>query len=223
MNIAHKIETNAFPKLNIMSTNEEFTVGDANSNMDIVTWEDTECTKIYQDALSAQAKMTIAIVVPVSIILLGGIYYFHRRALKKQELRNRRKFAERIAETVNLVGSTRKLTPDAVAQEFKTICKTSCSSDGCITREALWEFLDSGKVGTLSKKDFDAMFAAIDLDQDGIVDFLEFAAYLGRCGDELEEAKQRRSTVYDNDEAWKKISRSVSMVMVDQGGTEEAL
>ena len=206
-----------------MSTNEEFTVGDANSTMEIVTWEDTECTQIYQDALSTQAKMTVGIVVPVTVILLGAIYYFHRRALKQQELRNRRKFAERIAETVNLVGSSRKLTPDAVAQEFKTICKTSCSSDGCITREALWEFLESGKVGTLSKKDFDAMFVAIDADQDGKVDFLEFAAYLGRCGEELEIAKQRRATVYDNDEAWKKISRSVSMVMVDQSGVEQTL
>jgi Ca2+-binding EF-hand superfamily protein len=34
--------------------------------------------------------------------------------------------------------------------------------------------VSTGKVGELSESDFNALFAAIDLDQSGTVDFLEF-------------------------------------------------
>ena len=47
------------------------------------------------------------------------------------------------------------------------------SENGMIQKEALWTWVQSGKAGTMTKKDFDALFATMDLDGDGEVSFLE--------------------------------------------------
>jgi hypothetical protein len=51
----------------------------------------------------------------------------------------------------------------------------------------LWNFLSTGKAGDLSEfseSDFNARLAAIDLDQSGAVDFLEFCTFMGKCSEE---------------------------------------
>jgi hypothetical protein len=61
----------------------------------------------------------------------------------------------------------------------------------------LWNFLSTGKAGELSESDFNALFAAIDLDQSGEVDFLEFCTFMGKCSEEYRSARRARGSVAD--------------------------
>jgi hypothetical protein len=99
-------------------------------------------------------------------------------------------FARRVAETIKLTPGSRLLTPEALAVEFK---KIDTDNTGNISKEELWEFVASGKVATMTRPEFDALFAVMDSDSNGTVDFLEFCAYMCECQSEFEEAKNRKS------------------------------
>jgi hypothetical protein len=126
----------------------------------------------------------------VIVIALLILWYHHRMAQRKA--RFRAKFARRIAETIKVTGSGHQLTPDNLAAEFKRI---DTDNDGTISREELWEFISSGKAGELTESDFNALFSAVDLDNSGSVDFMEFAAFFGKCSGDFERVKDRPSVL----------------------------
>jgi hypothetical protein len=129
------------------------------------------------------------------VLLIAALYGLHVMRAKHQERRYKTKFAKRIADTISLRVSMRQLTPAALASEFKKI--DSESPDGAISKEGLWTFLSTGKAGELSESDFNALFAAIDLDQSGTVDFLEFCTFMGKCSDEFRSARGNRGSMAD--------------------------
>jgi hypothetical protein len=88
-----------------------------------------------------------------------------------------------------------QLTPEALASEFKNV--DSKSPGGNILKKGLWNFLLTGKAGDLSESEFNALFAAIDLDQSGTVDFLEFCTFMGKCSDEYRLARANRGSIAD--------------------------
>jgi hypothetical protein len=57
--------------------------------------------------------------------------------------------------------------------------------------------LVSSKAGDLSESDFNSLFAAIDLDHSGTVDFLEFCTFMGKCSDEYRSARGNRGSIAD--------------------------
>lgn len=59
----------------------------------------------------------------------------------------------------------------------------------------MWDFVSSGKAGDFSQGDFDALFASIDLDKTGSVNFLEFCTFLGDCHEDFERLKNRESVI----------------------------
>jgi hypothetical protein len=49
--------------------------------------------------------------------------------------------------------------------------------------------LSTGKAGDISESDVDALFAAMDLDSSGTVNFVEFCTFMGQCHDEFPSAR----------------------------------
>ena len=138
---------------------------------------------------SAIAGFTVAGIV----VLMAFLYGLHVWRTKQQARRFKKKFAKRMADTIDLRASMRQLSPDALAKEFQKIDRET--PGGNISKEGLWNFLSTGKAGDLSESDFNALFAAIDLDQSGTVDFLEFCTFMGKCSEEYRSARRDRGSV----------------------------
>jgi len=131
------------------------------------------------------------VVVAVAVVLLGLAALYHNDQMKKQAARNKAAFARRVADTIELEGPDRELTPEALAREFKRI--DNGDGNGTIDRDELWNFVNSGSVAKMGKSDFNALFAALDTDGDGTVSFMEFCAYMGKAYGEFEKMKEDRS------------------------------
>ena len=133
---------------------------------------DPNCSESpYQEPRGSLRPEVIAVIdVLAAVLLILGFFLLHRWLVKRQARRNRAVFASRIAETIQLETSVNALSPAALAEEFRRIDKQA--RDGKLSKDELWAFVCSGKAGDLSRKDFDALFAAIDLNKNGEVDFL---------------------------------------------------
>eukprot|EP00541_Cyclophora_tenuis_P017445 CAMPEP_0116557396 /NCGR_PEP_ID=MMETSP0397-20121206/9217_1 /TAXON_ID=216820 /ORGANISM="Cyclophora tenuis, Strain ECT3854" /LENGTH=314 /DNA_ID=CAMNT_0004082849 /DNA_START=1 /DNA_END=946 /DNA_ORIENTATION=- len=152
----------------------------------------------YQEpAAHVKGGVIAGFVVLGVILLVAGLYLVHRHLQAQQAKRYRSVFAGRIADTIQVRSSMRSLTADTLADEFNKI--DSGVKDGKISKEELWDFVSSGKAGEMEKHDFDALFAAIDLDKNGSVDFLEFCAFMGKCEKEYKLARvDRRAQLVAN-------------------------
>jgi hypothetical protein len=158
---------------------------------------DPECSDspFQEPDASVESGAIAGFTVASIVLLIAALYALHVMRTKHQERRYKTKFARRIADTIDLRASMRQLTPEAIGREFKKI--DSETPGGNISREGLWTFLSTGKAGDISESDFNSLFAAIDLDQSGTVDFLEFCTFMGKCSDEYRSARGNRGSIAD--------------------------
>ena len=153
---------------------------------------DPSCTEsTYQEPSASMKPGAIAGFCILGLVFAGVIgYVLHKRAIKRQKKRLRKVFAQQVAKRVDLRGSVSQLNPEDLAAEFKRIdtgIKEGGSADGFISKAELWEFVGTGKAGEISQKDFDALFDAMDTKGRGKVNFVEFAAFMSTCSDEVRE------------------------------------
>ena len=156
---------------------------------------DSNCSESpYQEPPASLKPGVLAGFITAGVVFLCLIFLAILKYLAVlQAQRYRTIFARRIAETINVHGSMRALSPEALADEFKRI--DADIKDGKLSKGELWEFLSDGKAGEIHQKDFDALFAAIDLDSSGSVDFLEFCAFMGKCDQEYRAARADRGSI----------------------------
>jgi EF-hand domain pair len=142
--------------------------------------QDPECsTSPFQEPkASLKAGALSGFIIAGIVILLALCFAVHRWLSSRQIKRYKTIFAKRIAETISVNKSFRSMEPEELAEEFKKVDLQT--EDGLITKDDLWEFISSGKAGEISESDFNALFAAIDSDGDGQVDFLAFCAFMGQ-------------------------------------------
>jgi hypothetical protein len=160
---------------------------------------DPECSESpYQEPDASVKSGAIAgFTVAGIVLLIAALYTLHVVKSRQQKQRYKTKFARRIAGNIDRTKSMRQLTPEALGREFKKI--DSEHPGGNITKEGLWNFLSTGKAGDISESDFNSLFAAIDLDNNGTVDFLEFCTFMGQCSDEyrFERGNLNRGSIAD--------------------------
>jgi hypothetical protein len=186
--------------------------------------QDPECSPSPYSEPDAQVKpgAVAGFIIAGIVILTAGLYLIHLYLAAQQAKRYRTIFAMRIADTIQVRKSMRSLTPEILAKEFKQI--DSQTQDGQITKEELWAFLSTGAAGELNQSDFNALFAAIDTDKSGYVDFLEFCTFMGNCHEEYAAARTTRG---DRMNAMDRTSRRLSIADIavsageDMAGGEE--
>jgi hypothetical protein len=121
---------------------------------------DPSCsTSPYQEAAgSVQAGVVAAIVIVSSVLVIGALYMIHRYFLKQQKKRYRAEFAKQVADTIEMTESYYALDACKLLEEFQRI-DHALSADGAgkISKEAMKEFMQSGKVGYITESDFGAL------------------------------------------------------------------
>lgn len=170
---------------------------------------DVSCTPSPYQEPDAQLKagfIALFVILGVLIVAVGGTV-FHRNAIAKQKNRYKEHFVRGIARNITIADSAGLVDPEQLKKEFDSIDK---DGGGTISKDELKEFLKSGKVGDISDKDIEAMWAAIDIDNSGEVDFVEFIAFLGTCGNEF-EATHKEQKAMTKDEKLTYASQRLSM------------
>lgn len=143
----------------------------------------TTATPYSEDASASGWFIAVMVILGV-IVLLVALWFLHKHQIKKQKDRISRQFARRVAETIKVEGSHTQLSPEALEEEFKRI---DADHNGYLTKSELKAFVNSGKIGEMTDSDFNALFAALDVDGNGTVDFTEFCAFMAQCGNVYDE------------------------------------
>ena len=110
---------------------------------------DPNCSESpYQEPPASLKPGVLAGFITGGVVFLCLIFLVVLKYLAvRQAHRYRAIFARRIAETINVRGSVRALSPEALADEFKRI--DADVKDGKLSKEELWEFLSDGKAGDI--------------------------------------------------------------------------
>mmetsp|Transcript_7355 Transcript_7355/g.10908 ORF Transcript_7355/g.10908 Transcript_7355/m.10908 type:complete len:476 (-) Transcript_7355:613-2040(-) len=153
---------------------------------------DVACTESpYQEPNPKMKDGFVALFVIIGLAVFGSVaYLLHRNAVKKQQKRYKEQFVRGIARNITIAPSAGMIPADKLKAEFDHIDK---NKGGTITKDELKEFMDTGKFGTISEKDFEAMWSAMDVDGSGEVDFVEFTTFLGSCGTEFETVSKEHA------------------------------
>lgn len=155
---------------------------------------DPSCTTSpYQEPDAQMKEGFIALFVILGVLVLGTVgYLFHRSSLRKQEKRYKELFVRGIAKNINIEPSAGMISADDLKKEFDHIDK---DKGGTISKDELQVFVESGKMGTMKKSDFNAMWSALDIDGSGEIDFVEFTAFLSSCGAEFESVNKEQKAM----------------------------
>jgi hypothetical protein len=148
----------------------------------------------YEDDPSIKGGYIFLFVILGLLALYSIFYVVETQREKKQAERYREIFARRVASTIHFTGSRDKLTPEALGAEFKRMDK---NNDGVLSKKEVREFLGD----KMDNRDFEAMFAAIDVDQNDTVCFSEFCGFMVMIGQtHHEEAKVLGTTEKGSEE-----------------------
>lgn len=114
-----------------------------------------------------------------ALVIFLVAYVYHRKLVSDEAKRVRLLVATRIAEHLNVTFNSKKLTKEALSQQFQSI---DSSGDGVLQKDEIKEFfMDSKHGGSITESDFESIFAALDSDGNGEIDFVEFVAFLNQC------------------------------------------
>jgi hypothetical protein len=142
--------------------------------------------------IGAIVGVTVGAVGFITLLFLTWHYY----RLKKQERRYKKRFVQQIARNIEIGPSPGHIKPEKLAEEILHIGQ----GKSVINKEDLAKWIHDIKMEFISEKDFEALWNAMDVDDKGEVDPVEFIVFLSACGPEFEK-------VYKSLESMSKIER----------------
>jgi len=128
------------------------------------------------------------------VVIICSAVVVHK--LRQQRRRIRKRFVQQIARNIAIGPSPGSIPPTKLAEQVQHIG----DSNGVILKEDLRKWMDDVKLEFISEKDFEALWAAMDVDGSGKVDAVEFFIFLSSCGPQFEE-------VYNEEQSMSKMER----------------
>ena len=185
---------------------------------------DVSCTASpYEEPAPQMKGGFIALFVVLGALVFGvAAYLLHRKVSEDQKRRYKEHFVRGIARNITIAESAGQVSPDQLKKEFDHI---DTDGGGTISKDELKKFVESGKIGTISDKDFEALWHAIDIDNSGEVDFVEFLSFLGGCGAEFDTVTKEQRAMTKEDRmkyASQRLSTRVLQMPKDEEGDEES-
>jgi len=156
--------------------------------------KDPNCSESpYQEPAASLNGGAITLVVILCLAATTVVFYIiYQQSRAKQKKRYRDHFIRSIAKHIHIEPTANMTSPENLKKEFD---KIDTDEGGTISKEELQVFTDSGMIGNLSKKDFSAMWSALDLDNSGEIDFVEFTVFLSSCGDEFDKVNKEQDVM----------------------------
>lgn len=141
------------------------------------------------DGLSGGAVAGIAIgCVAFAAVVLSWLY---DRSIKSQRERYKKRFVQTVARNISIAPNPGALDAETLAEEFKRI---DTDGNGNISKAEMKAYLSKGQLGEISDMDFESLWSAIDADNSGDVDAIEFIVFLSGCGDAFDSVyKEQKS------------------------------
>jgi hypothetical protein len=145
----------------------------------------------YQEPDASLTAGFIAGITIASFVIVAAIaYMYHLYIVHEREQRLRISFARAVAATIDNRTTAQNLSPEDLKNEFDSI---DADKDGAVSKDELRTFIANGNVATISDKDFDVLFATIDLDGNASLDFTEFCAFFAYIRGEFDAAVSSKS------------------------------
>ena len=119
---------------------------------------------------------------PIVLIVAFGACY-HMRQMKSQEKRMKKRFIQQLARNIDIGPSAHDISAEKLTQAFKHIG----GQDGLISKEDLSKWMNDLHLDFLSERDFDRLWETMDLEDKGLVDPIDFFAFLSECGPQFKE------------------------------------
>lgn len=140
-------------------------------------------SEVMLEEYQSNTPVIVVVSLIAIILVIWAIFLFYdvlvrreRRQLKAQLDWNKQQFARRVAQELDIqVGNGKKVTIQALAGEYNRIDK---NSDDLVSRDELKEYIGD----EMNAKDFEVMWTAIDLDNNGTLDFNEFCNFMTEIG-----------------------------------------
>ena len=136
---------------------------------------------VSQDGLSGRvvAGTVVGVVGFVAAVCFLMYYYY----LRRQKHRYKKQFVKQIAKNINIGPSPKCIPIDILADQVQHIG----NKDGVISKVELSTWMRQNNLEFLSNRDFDALWAAMDVDNKGAVNAIDFFVFLSACGSEFEQ------------------------------------
>jgi len=139
------------------------------------------------------------------------VYIFCRLYRTKRERRMKMRTLYGIAQNITITPTAGMLNAEDLLKEFQHMNK---NKGGKITKDEMRNWIEDGKLGDISDRDFNLMWGVMDIDGDGEVDFIEFSAYLSG-GDEAFEKVFKETEKMTKEEKMAFASSRLSQIFVD--------
>jgi len=141
------------------------------------------CIDVENATVNAVVVTDVAVVLSVSVIGIAA-YALHWYFLRKQKRLIQLRMICGIAQNITISSAPGQLNAEILQKEFELIDR---DKGGTITKDDMKQWLEDGKLGEISDKDFNSMWVAMDINGDGAIDFVEFASFLSSCGEAFHE------------------------------------
>ena len=155
----------------------------------------------------SEAAIAGVVLGPVAALVVT-LYLWHLYRFKKQQSRYKKRFVQQVARNISIGRRPGCLAPDKISEEIQLIGQGKES----ITKDDLAEWMHDIKMNFNSKKDFDALWNATDIDGKGEVDAVEFIVFLSACGPEFEVVYSEHEKLPEN-ERLKLAARRLSNIV----------
>jgi hypothetical protein len=147
----------------------------------------------YIEETTVNAGVVAGITVAVAVVVIAAVAYlmqsFHKKRMAAEKERLKNEFARRIVGTFSIGSGGEAIVMEKLTEEFKRIDSGAEGGNGRISKAEMKHFImtsDSGG-GQMKDSDFETLFALIDEDGGGDIDFAEFSAFMGHIKTHIDQ------------------------------------